>query len=159
MSTMRIRMLHFEHTEEQAWLSVSLGDIKRLGIAHRISQHSRMSVRRVYLDGNTDGLMFYQVASIANIQIECKCRHVDATNSIRQHALYNPYWVFNPIAIGSVVTLAKEMVRIVAKDPTHYFIAIHGYCEPRYRIPASNPYRYVCPPDYCFPYPQDQGNC
>ena len=156
---MRIRLFHFSHHEDQAWLSVSLRDVKRLGIAHRISQHSRMSVTRVYLDGETDGAMLYRVASIENIVIECKTRRVDATNSIRKHALYNAYWVFNPIAIGSVVTLAKEMVRIVAKDSTHYFIAIHGYCEPRYRIPTSNPYRYVLPPDYCFPYPPTEVDC
>ena len=70
------------------WLSVSLKDLKDLGITDKISSYSYMNLTRAYLEEDQDLTIFTNAAKAKGWELNIKESTVDST-PIRGYASYN----------------------------------------------------------------------
>jgi len=93
------RKLTFINDPGHAWLSVSLADIRALGIAEKISVYSYMSPSRAYLEEDCDASVFLSAAKAAGWEIEIKKSYNN--NSWKGREKYRAYKSNPLIAVSS----------------------------------------------------------
>lgn len=126
------------------WLSVSHRDLLRLGIAHEISHFSYMNATRAFLEEDRDAGIFLDAAKARGWDIDIRNSYYENC-FIRSLASYNPYFVENPLQAGSRVIIGREMqatIIHISKDGIYLNADTGGL----YRVPYSNPFRYIQPP-------------
>ena len=130
------------------WLSVSHKDLIELRIVDLITHCSYMNTTRVFLEEDCDTATYMEHAKVAGWTINHKVTYSDGPSKVRSYAGYNPYWVRNPIGIGSELSLADNDMKwwVCGEDKRHWRIDHVGYHGGMYRVVKSNPYTRVFPP-------------
>ena len=136
------RKLTMIHDPGHGWLSVSLKDIRTLGIQKYISSFSYMNGTRAFLEEDCDAPIFIEAAvELAGWNVEVKQSYRENFN--RSLGSFNSYWVENPIGIGSKVKLPNGRVdTIVSVWNNKRWVLGDSGCG----VPKSNPFRYLDPP-------------
>jgi hypothetical protein len=99
---MRKRTLTFITDPGHGWLSVSIADLNRLGIAGEISTCSYMNGKRAYLEEDGDASIFMNAAKAAGWDITIKeSNNATSDAACRNYPNYDPYFAENPFGEGS----------------------------------------------------------
>lgn len=93
------RTLTFISDPGHGWLSVSLADIRELGLADKFSSCSYMNGTRAYLEEDGDAGIFLDAAKEAGWELTIKESYRESWN--RAMAGYDPYFAENPFGEGS----------------------------------------------------------
>jgi len=129
-----------------AWLSIPTKNLVELNIADEISKFSFMGSRRTYLERDWDAPVYQQAAIRSGWDLRIREKVHNNYHSLRQQAQYCAYWAYNPIAVGSVVSLAGELVQVISQNHNYWFVSTVGGNEAHYRLRKSNPYLQIRPP-------------
>lgn len=137
------KLTHFSDPGH-GWVSVSFKDLIHLGIVHDISSFSYMNATRAFLEEDSDFSTFMNAAQGAGWDVQIRTSYYENC-FVRSLGNYKPYFVENPLQIGSQVIVNRdELVTVVDISPYGYILK--SKYGARYRVPRSNPYRYVRPP-------------
>lgn len=129
------------HTPGHGYLSVSIKEIKKLNLVDQISGYSYMNLTRVYLEEDCDLRLFIDAKKKLNEEINIQSSYRDVSE-ILPGGRYDSYNIDNPIQLNSIVTNGEDIFKVIAINNKK--IVIKDDCG-RYRVPISNPYRYIRP--------------
>jgi hypothetical protein len=135
------------------WLSVPLEELKKLGIADKISAYSYITAKRAYLEEDVDAATFLDAAGI---DIKSIPTTYSTTAKCRGYAAYHPSWVNEPFRIGRTVYVCehgnKYKGTVTGLQRERYIVEVEEWIPKlqdtlttKYGLPASNPIK------YCFP--------
>jgi hypothetical protein len=116
------------------WLSVPLEDIRKLGIADKISRYSYMTHTRVYLEEDCDAFVFLEASGLDPQDIQHS--HSDHAKC-RGYASYHPSWIHNPFKVGRTVYVQVNGVKLEG--------TITGVKQGRYLLETTDGSRYSIP--------------
>jgi hypothetical protein len=127
-----------------SWLSVPLEDIRKLGIADKISPYSYMTHTRVYLEEDRDASLILEASGLDPEDMQHSySRHAKC----RGYAPYHPSWIHDPFRVGRTVYVqvngGKLKGRITGMQQGRYILEVED--GSRYGIPVNNPLKYCLP--------------
>lgn len=125
------------------WLSVSIKDIKDLGIADKITRFSLMNSTRVFLEEDVDMGVFLKAAKNAGWEIEIKENYSNKA-SCRSYANYNQQWIKQPFEIGRTV-YGHENEEYIVEEKNKKGWTIKATDGSKYHLPRLNPLKNIFP--------------
>lgn len=139
------RTLTYLSDAGHAWLSVSLADIRALGLTEAISEYSYVNGTRAYLEEDCDAPRFLKRAREAGWHVHTKDTQCRAIHSwIRNLPRFTKWRVWTPIVSGSVLEVNNEdeLYRVIGCDGKNWIVTGGKYAR-MYSLPVSNPFFYV----------------
>ena len=122
------------------WLSVPIKAIKDAGITDKVSRYSYMTPTRVYLEEDCDLLLFIKATGL---ELEgVRDTYSDNLSSCRGYGTYDPYWIHNPLKMGSAVKVhGDEQIYTVREIGKRHIIIRHK--DTIFRVPKDRAFRYL----------------
>lgn len=133
------------------WLKVSIAQLKKLApeVINSISPYSYMTPTAVFLEEDCDAPLFLKALTAKNIVHDHKVSHTNNRSKIRSYGSYDAYFVENPLADGSCVSLiASGGNYIVVTDDKHKQAVLVPFNSVvfKYRLPWTTAFNFVAAP-------------
>ena len=140
---MRQKRYTYIHTRGHGYLSVSIEEIKRLGIKNEVSGYSYMNLTRVYLEEDCDLRLFTEAKKKHEEEFDIVESYRDVSDLL-PGGNYNPIYVDNPIQVGSIVENGNCTYKVIEISKKIKIQDIELDWR-KFVVPKSNPYRYLSP--------------
>ena len=140
---MKQKKYTYIHTPGHGYLSVSIKEIKRLGIQNEISSFSYMDLSRIYLEEDCDLRLFIEAKKTHKEEFSVVDSYRDVSELL-PCGNYNPMYLNNPIQVGSIVENGNCTYKVIEINKNIKIQDIELDCR-KFIVSKYNPYRYLTP--------------